>query len=71
MSMRAERIFIRAQDSKGKWSTISLAKATDEQLGAWLGRYIIKGMQDPHKEIPLLLDAIGIPAVELKEGMEL
>ena len=70
MSSRLSRIFIRAQNEKGKWVNVSLEKATDEQFSSWIGRYLFTRIQEPRENLIRLLDDIGIAPVELKEGYD-
>ena len=43
-----DRIFIRAQDEHGKWSTISVKEATDRQFDTWAkSRLQIQGEDEP------------------------
>lgn len=65
---RLERIFIRAQDSNGKWGNISLAEATDEQFQRWYGMYLMSRTGATREDAVKHLDHMGIPPVELKEG---
>lgn len=70
MSTRLDRIFIRAQNKEGKWVNKSLAELNNEEFSTWYGKWLMRAFQDNRIPMIELLDDLGIPPVELKEGYD-